>query len=34
MERILTVKDKYYGEAELDVDRIIALVPKKEHATV
>lgn len=29
MERIITVKESHYGVVELDVDKVIALVPEK-----
>lgn len=30
MNRIILVKEEHYGECELDVDRVIALVPKQK----
>lgn len=29
MERIITIKESHYGVVELDVDKVIALVPDK-----
>ncbi len=29
MNRIIKVTESHYGECELDVDRVVALVPKK-----
>ena len=29
MNRIITVSELHYGECELDVDRVVALVPRK-----
>jgi len=31
MDRIVTITHPQYGECELDVDRVIAIVPKKRQ---